>query len=155
MWKFNWHVGETNRFVIEAKIEGDKTAYTARFWTVGEWKKLASFRTRTHGQPLSGYYSFIEDFRCDFKSVNDARRARFGNGWVKTVQGDWAALAKARFTASNAEWESKDNIDAGIKGSSFYLATGGETKMSHPLRATIDLPVPPLSHPKLLQTLEE
>jgi hypothetical protein len=40
--------------------------------------------------------------------VNETRTARFGNGWVKSVDGHWIALRRGRFTASGAEWESKD-----------------------------------------------
>ena len=140
MWKHNWRLGETNRVLIGARIDGAKTAYTAWFGNGADWKKLATFRTRTGGSPLEGYYSFIEDFRRDGKSVKDLRRARFLNGWVRTPAGDWAALTKARFTASGAEWESKDNIDAGIQGPSFYLATGGDLRTSPELHSLIELP---------------
>ncbi len=97
------------------------------------------FRTTTKGSPLKGYYSFVEDFRRDTKSVNEVRRARFGNGWVKPIEGNWVALAQARFTASGASWESKENIDAGAVGDEFYLATGGGTKMSRKLREQISV----------------
>ncbi len=146
MWNFDWKVGQTNRFLIGAKVEGGKTAYTAWLWVDSAWKKLATFRTRTGGAPLKGYYSFIEDFRRDGLSVHEERRARFGNGWVKTTEGKWTPLCRARFTASNARWESKENIDAGIEDKAFFLATGGDIKRSRPLRSLIDLPaVPPVS----------
>ncbi len=140
MWKHRWDIGATNRFLIGAKVEGQKTAYTAWFWAHGAWKKLACFRTRTRGKALSGYYSFIEDFRRDRKSVSEERRARFGNGWSKTTQGNWTPLANARFTASNAEWESKKNIDAGQANGWFYLATGGDIQKTRELRSMIELP---------------
>jgi hypothetical protein len=149
MWKFNWHLGETNRFIIGAQIEGQKTAYTAWFHADGLWKKLASFRTRTGGLPLRGYYSFIEDFRRDGKSVREIRRARFGNGWVMTTKSEWVPLDKARFTASGAEWESKENIDAGVEGSCFHLATGGDLKQSRELKSLIALPKIPTQAPNL------
>jgi uncharacterized protein DUF3472 len=154
MWKHNWNIGATNRFMIGAQIEAPKTTYTAWFWANVTWKKLASFRVRTGGLPLSGYYSFIEDFRRDVKSVRDVRRARFGDGWVKTTQGEWVPLTKARFTASGAEWESKENIDAGSENEWFYLATGGGTKMTRELRSVIDLPVTTAIPPKELSSVD-
>jgi hypothetical protein len=154
-WTFNWRIGETNRFIIGSRIDDQKTTYTAWFWASNAWKKLASFRTRTHGSPLSGYYSFIEDFRRDGKSVREMRRARFANGWVKTTQGDWVPLAKARFTASNAEWESKENIDAGVEAGSFYLATGGDLKKTRELKSTVNLPEIPANPPRLLAAFAE
>jgi hypothetical protein len=81
------------------------------------------------------------------------RRARFANGWLKTAQGDWVPLAKARFTASGAEWEAKENIDAGTDHDAFYLATGGEIKMTHQLRTVIDLLGTSRTSIKLLESL--
>ena len=150
IWKHNWHTGQTNRFLIGAQVQGQKTAFTAWFYVDETWKKLATFRTRTGGSPLSGYYSFIEDFRRDRQSVHQLRRARFGNGWVRTSQGAWVALSRARFTASNAEWESKDNIEAGIGEGTFFLATGGNIQQSRELRSMIELPAAPQSRPTLL-----
>jgi hypothetical protein len=140
LWRYNWSIGQTNRFLISARIEAPKTEYTAWFRAEQEWKKLASFRTRTDGKALSGYYSFIEDFRRDGQSAREERRARFINGWIKTTKGDGVSLSRARFTASGAEWEAKENIDAGITGDWFYLATGGEVKRSRELRSFIELP---------------
>jgi Domain of unknown function (DUF3472) len=146
LWDYDWQMGQTNRFLIGAKSEGQKTAYTAWLWVGSAWKKLATFRTRTGGAPLKGYYSFIEDFRRDGRSVNELRRARFENGWVKTTEGKWAPLRRARFTASNARWESKENIDAGVEDGAFFLATGGDIKRSRQLRSLIGLPaVSPVS----------
>ena len=90
--------------------------------------------------PLRGLYSFVEDFRRDGKSVDEERRAKFGNGWVKTVAGEWQALTKARFTASGAEWEAKDNIEGGLTDEPgwFRLATGGDIRASNPLRTILE-----------------
>ncbi len=142
MCDYDWKLGATNRFILSAKVEGGKTAYTAWLQVGDAWKKLATFRTRTKGKPLSGYYSFIEDFRRDGKSVGEERRARFGNGWVKTTAGAWTPLNRARFTASGAEFESKENIDAGTQSGCFFLATGGDIKMSRDLNSYVELPAP-------------
>ena len=139
MWNYNWRIGQTNRFCLRAMVQGEKTAYAAYFYVeeTAKWKHLATFRTRTKGSPLKGYYSFVEDFRRDTKSVAQVRRARFGKGWVKAFDGGWVSLSKARFTASGASWEAKENINAGLAGDEFFLATGGDTKMSMKLRDQI------------------
>lgn len=151
MAPFAWKIGETNRFVIHSHAQSNKTAYTA--WILdpvkSDWRKLATFRTRTGGRGLRGYYSFVEDFRRDTRSANEVRRARFGNGWVRATTGEWVPLATARFTASSATWEAKENIDAGVAAAWFYLATGGETKRSLDLRSSIRLPTPPAPRPDL------
>lgn len=146
MAPFPWRIDERNRFLIRAEVHGERTAYTAYVYRNDsrDWWKLATFRTRTTGSPLRGYYSFVEDFRRDYRSVNDLRRARFGNGWVRSAQGDWTPLDRARFTASGADWESKDNIDAGIgKNGWYYLATGGNASKSRDLKSIIRRPESP------------
>lgn len=138
---FDWKVGETYRFVVSATADGDKTAYAGHVWLNDsrQWKHLVTFQVRTGGQHLRGLYSFVEDFRRDGRSVHDLRHAKFGNGWVLTAAGKWQPLTKARFTASGADWEAKDNIDAGVDNGCFYLATGGQTKMSRPLNSLLQL----------------
>jgi hypothetical protein len=89
---------------------------------------------------MRGFYSFIEDFRRDGRSATEVRRARFGNGWLRSTTGEWISLGRAKFTASNAEWESKENIDAGISEGRFYLATGGSLTRTRELGKLIELP---------------
>ncbi|HUS37548.1 MAG TPA: DUF3472 domain-containing protein, partial [Verrucomicrobiae bacterium] len=151
MIDFNWRLGETNQFLIHAKTETNnirKTAYTAyvKSPTDTDWRKLATFRVQTKNEAMRGLYSFVEDFRRDTKSVMDERRARFGNAWL--LKSDkWTPLTRARFTASNADWESKENIDAGLSENWFYLATGGDIKKSRELRSIIELPTGPQTPP--------
>ena len=146
-----WKIGETNRFLMRAEVQGDKTAYTAWVWRGDkkDWWKLATFRTQTGGQSLTGLYSFIEDFRRDSKSATERRRARFGNGWVQVLSGEWAPLTNARFTASSSEWEAKETIDAGHSGGWFFLATGGKTTTGTLLNSRIELSPVQRTPPKL------
>jgi hypothetical protein len=139
---YDWKIGETYRFLVRAAPEGKKTSFAGWFWLPEkkEWKHLVTFRTPTGGEPLRGLYSFIEDFRRDGKSAGEVRRAALGNGWAQDAKGAWHALTKARFTASGAEWEAKETIDAGVAGGLFYLQTGGDTKTGTPLRSTIECP---------------
>ncbi|MSU28427.1 MAG: DUF3472 domain-containing protein [Pedosphaera sp.] len=140
MFPHAWKIGETNRFLVEAKVEGEKTAYTGWFFLneKREWKRLVTFRTKTGGKPLRGLYSFVEDFRRDTKSATEAHSARFGHGWVQTLAGDWQPLAKARFTASNAKTEAKETINAGVRDGWFFLTTGGATKQVQELNQVIE-----------------
>ncbi len=141
MADFDWAIGQTNRFIVRGQPDGTKTAYSGHVFdsVTKRWRHLVTFRTESNGSPLKGLYSFVEDFRRDTRSVGDNRRASFGNGWIRTTQGAWLPLTKARFTASGAEWESKDNIDAGPTGDRFYLSTGGAITMSRGLRSLIEL----------------
>lgn len=139
MGDFDWTAGETNRFVVKAAVDGQNTSYTGYVWleSKSEWKRLVTFRVRTGGTPLRGLYSFVEDFRRDTKSADEVRRARFGNGWLQLLNGDWLPLDQAKFTASNSSWEAKETIDAGYDGGWFYLVTGGQTEMKTKLKDLI------------------
>jgi hypothetical protein len=123
---YDWKAGETYRFLVTAKPDGEaRTAYSGYFFVPEkkEWKHLVTFSTITDGTLLKGYYSFVEDFRRNKISATKERRASFGNGWVKTAKGDWAPLDKARFTA---DANPVLNIDAGATGGRYFLATGGD-----------------------------
>jgi hypothetical protein len=148
MGAFPWEIGETNRFLVRAAVEGEKTSYTGFVFHKNEWRKLVTFRTRTGGQPLKGLYSFVEDFRRDFASAKEKRRARFCDGWVKTAAHDWVALARGRFTASSASWEARDTINAGLDGACFFLETGGDTRKELELRTIVEKPVLDIPLPK-------
>jgi hypothetical protein len=64
------------------------------------------------------------------------------------MNGDWVALARARFTASGAEWEAKETINAGLDENWFFLQTGGDTKQILQLRTMIDRAVLDIPLPK-------
>jgi hypothetical protein len=147
-FKYPWKIGETCRFLVKATVSGKKTAYAAYFYLNDkkEWKHLVTFQTQTGGDYLKGLYSFIEDFRRDGKSPTQRRMARYGNGWAKTVDGDWVSLARANFTADRTPLM---NIDAGVKDGVFYLATGGETANTRPLNSSLSRTPAGLELPKL------
>jgi hypothetical protein len=126
---YDWKAGETYRFLVTAKADDKRTEYAGHFYLPDkkEWKHLVTFSTLAGGKALRGYYSFIEDFRRNRVSATKARQAHFGNGWIKTKDGQWVALTRARFTADS---NPVTNIDAGVDGARFFLTTGGETKNS-------------------------
>jgi hypothetical protein len=135
----DWQPGQIYRFLVTSAIDGERTAFTAwlRAGDAKQWRKLVTFSTITGGIPLSGYYSFVEDFRRNRVSTEHAREARFGNGWVRDLTGKWHPLTKARFTADS---NPATNINAGQRDGWFFLATGGETENdATPLRGIIEL----------------
>jgi len=140
-WPYQWETNEVCRFLVAAEPQGEKTAYSGWFFDnhAKTWRHLVTFRTRDGGRGLRGLYSFVEDFRRDTASVHDERRAQFGNGWLRRTNGQWSALTRARFTASNAEWEAKENIDAGLSAGKFFLATGGNIQRSRELSSWLEI----------------
>lgn len=125
-YDFDWKPGVNYKFLVMAKVNGERTEYAGYFRTPEDkdWRHLVTFSTVTGGKPLGGYYSFVEDFKRDKDSATRVRTARFGAGWVKSVKGEWAPLEKARFTADR---NPVTNINAGIRDGRFFLATGGDT----------------------------
>jgi len=138
---FDWQPGETYRFLVTAKADGpDRTAYSGYFWIpeAARWKHLVTFSTLTaENEGLRGYYSFLEDFKRDRISTTKGRKAFFGNGWSRDVDGRWNPLDSARFTA---DANPVTNIDAGVVDDRFFLATGGEIQnTTTPLRDVMKL----------------
>src|SRR5687767_10814791 len=77
---YEWKVGEAYRFMVSAKVAGERTEYGGWFYVQEEkaWKHLVTFSTITGGRKLKGYYSFVEDFKRDGVSATLARSALYG-----------------------------------------------------------------------------
>jgi hypothetical protein len=142
MMAFDWKNGEKVRCIVQATIEGGKTAYAGWLYqpVKRQWKHLVTFRVTTGGKPLSGLYSFVEDFRRDTKSVTEERRCEFGNGWVKTVDGKLQAITEGKFTCSRAKNEAQELINAGQTEGALFLATGGVVRRVAEVNSTLKLP---------------
>ena len=153
-YEYDWKVGTTYKFCVSCEPFGERTAYSGWFFhpEKGEWIRLMTFAARTpKPEKLTGLYSFVEDFRRNRESTKHARRARFGNQWTLDENGTWSVASVARFTADN---NPAVNIDAGIEGDVFFLATGGETVNSGAkLRERLTLMTPPSVAPKWKPTL--
>jgi hypothetical protein len=142
-FSYDWKVGEVYRFAVKATASGEKTAFAAYFYLPESeaWKHLATFRRPAGGRRLEGLESFIEDIRGSDTSATEVRRAVFGNGWVRTPEGRWEALLKARFSAPPPKRKAKETIDAGVVGEHFYLQTGGNTRMTTHLQTVLVRPL--------------
>lgn len=122
---YDWKPETTYTLAVESQRLENRTAYTGWFFDPDKkaWKKLVTFSTVTENKTLGGLYSFIEDFRRDGKSYHQRRKATFGPGFV-FQKDEWKPITRARFTADGSK---PTNIEAGVEGGSFYLATGGKT----------------------------
>lgn len=153
-YDYEWQTNQVYRFLVTAKISGERTEYAGFFFVPEEhaWRHLVTFSTITGGRLMGGFYSFIEDFRRNKVSATQVRQARFGNGWAKSADDAWHALRRARFTA---DANPALNIDAGVADGCFFLATGGTTTNTgtrlwksmelpetHTLKPPADLPSP-------------
>ncbi len=130
MFDYDWNVGQTCRFLVTVKADGDRAAYTGYFYLheVKQWKRLVTFSTISKGKQIHGYYSFIEDFRRNRETAKQARVACFGNEWIQTADGKWMPMLEAHF---GSDGNKSNNYDAGLLEGSFILATGGDTQNTH------------------------
>ena len=151
---YDWKVGETYRFLVQAKKDGDRSEYSGHFFVpeTNKWKHLVTFSTPNGGKLLRGHYSFVEDFRRNRVSTTKTRRAHYSNGWVQTTNGEWQPVTKARFTA---DANPVLNIDAGIEGERFFLATGGDIENKTViLNKSMSLPADPQRSPRQTSPVE-
>lgn len=148
---FDWQFDRPYRFLVTASSGETTTTFSAYLFQTehNRWKRLATYRTATRSSGLRGLYSFVEDFRRDGRSVGEVRRADFADAWVRGTDGKWTALDTARFAASNAAWESRDNVDAGVADGRFHLQTGGDTKTVHPVGSRLTRPARDSRPPEL------
>jgi hypothetical protein len=123
---YSWKTGHTYRFLLHAQPDGKTTVYAAYFYfpEKHDWEMIASMRAPKDGNYLHHLYSFNEDFSGANGQLE--RLADFGNQWVRTTDGQWHELTKAKFTHT-AIGKYKERLDrgAGVTGNQFYLINGG------------------------------
>ncbi len=123
---YPWKTGKTYRFLLHAQPDGNTTVYTAYFYFPEKhtWGMIASMRAPKDGNYLHHLYSFNEDFSGGNGQLE--RLADFGNQWVRTTDGNWHELTRAKFTHT-AIGKYKERLDrgAGVSGDQFYLINGG------------------------------
>jgi hypothetical protein len=133
-----WKIKQTVKFCITAKVSADKTktAYTGWLFRPDQqrWQLMATFQTLSKGEALTGYYSFVEDFRRDGKSPDERRSARYCNGWVRTAKGEWISLTRAVF---DADATPLDNVNAEPVEDGFLLQTGGDIVQKNKLQTML------------------
>jgi hypothetical protein len=138
---YPWMTGKTYRFLLHAQPEGSTTVYTAYFYfpEKHDWGMIASFRAPSDGNYLHHLYSFNEDFSGANGQIE--RLADFGNQWVRTTDGQWHELTKAKFTHTAIN-KYKERLDrgAGVVGGRFYLINGGFIPLPIQYGDTIERP---------------
>jgi len=125
---YDWKIGERCAFMVEVGRDGPgRAAYTAYFRLNGDnrWKKVATFSRLSKDASLRGFYSFVEDFKRDFKSFDKIREACFLNPWALGADGKWRPLKSARF---RRDGNPNLNIDAGPVKGGFFLKSGDGTR---------------------------
>ena len=125
--KYNWKAGNTYRFLLRGKPQGDSTTiYSAFFFAPeeNEWRLIASFkRPQTHTY-LKRFHSFLENFIPGTGNVS--RKVYFGNQWVRSDVGKWTELTEAKFTAdATAQKGFRLDYQGGKDNNHFFLKNCG------------------------------
>lgn len=124
---YPWKADTTYCFLTEVKPDGPSTTvYTAWFRekTSEEWRLIASFRRPKTQTNLRGFHSFLENFNPAYGHIT--RSARYGNVWVRDLEGKWHECTKATFSV-DATGGGRHRLDfiGGVNESSFFLRNCG------------------------------
>jgi len=126
--KYNWKTGETYRFLMHVRPQGDdKTAFTAYFFfpETGKFECIASFLRPKTDTWMVGVHSFLENFSDTRGYIT--RMAYYGNPWARTADGLWFAPKRILLTGDNTArkcW--RTDYDGGmLDDGRFYLKNGG------------------------------
>lgn len=125
---YNWQAGATYKFLTQAKPDGaGNTVYASWFMAPdgNGWRFMAAWkRPKTSGY-LTGLYSFIENFLDNNGWMG--RKASYNNQWVRSAEGAWMELTRAKFTV-DATARAKQRMDhaGGLDANGqFYLRNCG------------------------------
>lgn len=124
----DWKKDQTYGFLVTAKPNGKRTEYAGYLLDPEkpEWFPMVSFSTITGGKKMSGFYSFVEDFKRRDGSQKITRVALFSNAWITDLnegKANWKPVLKAKFTGDK---NPVMNVDARMEGTGYILATGGD-----------------------------
>jgi hypothetical protein len=132
---FMWKAGNTYRFLLHARPMADNyTEFTAWFYAPeeGKWRLIAGFRRPQTQSWLTGIHSFLENF--DPEQGDKTRYVLFDHQWIRTPEGKWLPLHKARFTGDNTARKGyRMDYAGGVKGNAFYLQNCGFFSQYTPL----------------------
>lgn len=124
---YPWVSGQTYKFLLHAHPNADSTTdFTAYFQdpAKGKWMLVAGFRRPRTNTWLKGLHSFTENFSPEQGNVD--RIATYNNQWVRTADGKWLEVRKAKLTGDNtARKNYRKDYAGGLEGNSFYLRNGG------------------------------
>ncbi len=124
--KVLWKTGERQRFVVTAQpIEQTYTMFSG-YWFHPDrqaWMLISSWKAPKEGGWLQRPHSFSENFGGS--NGHYLRKARFGNQWIRTAEGDWIELTTATF--SHDPTGKSDRVDRwmGVEDGQFFLSHGG------------------------------
>jgi hypothetical protein len=124
--KYLWKTGESQRFVVTAlPVDATHTVYSGfyRHPETRKWILISSWRAPKEGGYLRGLYSFSENFGGSNGHL--LRKARYGNQWLRTADGQWQEVTTATFSHDPTGKEDRLDRFMGVEQGEFFLSQGG------------------------------
>lgn len=125
--RFTWITGNTYRFLNSVTPDGQgNTIYTAYFYApeLGEWQLIASFLRPQTDTWYQRPHSFLENFLDN--NGYKGRKAFYSNQWIRSRQGVWEELDKARFSSDDIGRRGyRLDFAGGEEDGRFFLVNGG------------------------------
>ncbi|MBI5386045.1 MAG: DUF3472 domain-containing protein [Verrucomicrobia bacterium] len=124
--KFQWKTGETQRFLVTAKpVDATHTVFSGFYFRPDQkkWMLISSWKAPKDGGWLRGLYSFSENFGG--ANGHLVRKARYGNQWLRTDQGEWSEITTASFSHDSTGRADRLDRFMGVEGGQFFLSHGG------------------------------
>jgi hypothetical protein len=124
--KYPWKTGTTQRFLVTAQPTNRTfTAFSGYYHHPDShrWMLISSWLAPKEGGGLRRPHSFSENFWGSNGHL--VRKARYGNQWILTAQGEWIELTSAKF--SHDPTGRTDRLDRfmGVEAGQFFLNHGG------------------------------
>ncbi|MCL1892914.1 MAG: DUF3472 domain-containing protein [Holophagaceae bacterium] len=137
---FPWKAGITYRFLNRVRpIDETHTMYTAYFYDPEKdsWRLVASFIRPQTSTWYKGAYSFLENFVPNQGQFE--RRGLYGNQWIRTKEGEWIEVTKARFTAdATARAGARTDYQGGVFDNRFFLKNCGFFNETTPINTIFE-----------------
>ena len=124
--KYNWKTGEKQRFIVTAQPTNETFTIFSGYWfhpETKEWMLISSWRAPKDGSWLRGLYSFSENFGGNNGHL--ARKALYGNQWLRTDTGEWIEMATAGFSHDSTGKADRLDRFMGVENGQFFLHHGG------------------------------
>ena len=124
--KYMWKTGEKQRFIVTAEPTDETHTDFSGYWFHPEqkqWMLISSWRAPKEGGRLKGLHSFSENFGGNNGHL--LRKARYGNQWIRTPDGEWSELTTAKFSHDPTGKSDRFDRYMGVEEGEFFLSHGG------------------------------
>jgi hypothetical protein len=148
-YDYDWQVGEKIRFLLKIEDHGTRQHYIANFYNNKEkrWVHMLTFSSVAPQKHLSGFHSFVEDFRRNYDSFNLHRGMKIHQAWAQDTDGKWNYMTDATLSR---DANPHLNISAFTEQGEFYFGTGGKVdkptapgaKMKRPIIVELPKDIP-------------